>query len=689
MSLLRVNAVRLLWGLIWGLVFFAANLTGQGFSDVEARISGVTGSVVLSGNGLQSGPASRGLPLSPGNVIDTRGGGRAVISLTDGSVVVVQPGSVVTLKDFHQAGSLRELFEITLGQVRVRINHFAGKPNPYRMNSPTASIAVRGTEFSITVDRTGDTRVVVFEGSVEVTSLIDPSQRVVVETGQGVALAPGFGFQYFVPNGNDLARADNDRSNGKGPGSGGPPGGDHDQPSARAQAGTYERYIAGLESLDGLPLLLRYNALPEAYLDSAENPAYSTAFHSAEARLYLLPSLQGTPESVENSAGLGDTVSLPANFAASSQFSSYTPLRSGRMVLGASLTGSYFNSFDASGSGEPIDPAALGPIPSMGSLVTSGKSTSRFVDGSLSIASGFGKNSFGLAAEALRGNGALTSTTPDPDQPGQVLRDSRTDSSILQTRLTFGYKRDLSARHTFGAFARYGFLDAQTAGQFNLIRGAAQPLSLTHSPGHTIELGARLRGTISPRLAYGAEVAWFGISLADTLSTSGVTSSQQRDREHRESAGMGLAYQLSRRTMLIGDFAFGLSNLGAVRFQPAAGLLLQNGAAAYHFESVHVAVQHQLGARFFLLASAVNVWQGNNLTYSVFPNADGSTEPFSDSLFSTSPAAYLAARHISDFGGGVRITRDLFAQYLFSTDYGYSPSSHTLMLRYTFHFGRE
>ena len=96
-------------------------------------------------------PLTAGYTLTPGDRIDTRGGGRVVIDLSDGSMVVVAPESVVVLKDYRTAGSLRELFEITLGAVRVKINHFAGKPNPYRMNSPTASIAVRGTEFTIAV----------------------------------------------------------------------------------------------------------------------------------------------------------------------------------------------------------------------------------------------------------------------------------------------------------------------------------------------------------------------------------------------------------------------------------------------------------------------------------------------------------------------------------------------------------
>ncbi len=131
----------------------------------------------------------------PGDRLDTHGGGRIVIELTDGSMIVVQPESVIVIKDFRAAASLRELFEIMLGSVRVKINHFGGRPNPYRINSPTASIAVRGTDFSVTVNSRGDTQVSVYEGSVEVTNLADPAQSVVIEAGRGVLLVPGQGFR--------------------------------------------------------------------------------------------------------------------------------------------------------------------------------------------------------------------------------------------------------------------------------------------------------------------------------------------------------------------------------------------------------------------------------------------------------------------------------------------------------------
>jgi FecR protein len=691
-----------LWAISFGLLLvliLQIRSFGQGFPELEVRISSVTGPVLITGGpGQQSLAASRGMALLPGSVLDTSGGGRAVVSLTDGSMVVVQPDSVVTFKDFRQAGSLRELFDITLGQVRVKINHFAGRPNPYRMNSPTASIAVRGTEFSITVDSAGQTRVVVFEGSVEVTSRDDPSKRTLVETGQGIFITPGFEIQLFTPTARDLdsrARAIDKPTGGGSPstsGAGFPQGQqgiDRDQPSPQTQAGTYQRYIAGLESLTSLPLFLRYNAIPDAYLDSAENPAYATQFTQGQARIYMLPSLRGTPDPTGNPISAGGVQDLASAYSASTQFSAFLPFNRGHMVVGASGTASYYSDPITSTSGNPVDPGDLGPTEGLGSEVTSGKSVSRFLDGSILLAARYGENSFGVQIDGLKGNGSLASNLVDADFSGNTLQTSLTHSDILQTRLTFGYKREIAARHTVGIFARYGFVDAKTQDVFSFIGAKPQPLSQTVSPGHTAEVGIRLRGSVSPKLFYGMESGWLGLSLRDSLTSGSSGASQQQDRARRWSSGLGLGYLLGPRTMLIGDFGVGLSDVSGNRYQNGVGLLLQSGTSSGHFESVHIALQRELTKRVFLLASFVNVWEGNSLSYSVFPDSTGYSQPLSDSLFSTSPVSYQSPRHLSDFGAGYRLSKNLLAQYTFSTNYGYSSSSHTLMLRFTFHFSRE
>src|ERR1700693_2050986 len=131
------------------------------------------------------------------------------------------------------------------GSVRVKINHFAGRPNPYRINSPTASIAVRGTDFSITVDSRGDTQVMVYEGAVEVTSLIDPAQSVVIEAGRGVLLVPGQGFQLFnVLSGHEIAEQNQGNGRGSSASSTDSRVGQMDGDSTRNIASIYEQYIA-------------------------------------------------------------------------------------------------------------------------------------------------------------------------------------------------------------------------------------------------------------------------------------------------------------------------------------------------------------------------------------------------------------------------------------------------------------
>ena len=305
----------------------------------------MSGPAVLTSPGLSPLALTAGYILNPGDRVDTRGGGKVVIDLSDGSMVVVSPESVVVLKDYRAASSLRELFEITLGMVRVKINHFAGKPNPYRMNSPTASIAVRGTEFSIEVSAQGDTQVVVYEGAVEVSSLTDPARRVLIEAGRGVLVQAGQDFHLIAGRRRADAALDRDRGEvaiggecedrpmGRGratagecrrsaassvrhsrarrrgtqsaarrgrkaPGTqtgpqvaGAPAHRDHDESSPRANAGTYDRYLASLIDIGQLPFLFRFNAFPEAHLDSLENPAYATGFRSAEGRIFILPTL--------------------------------------------------------------------------------------------------------------------------------------------------------------------------------------------------------------------------------------------------------------------------------------------------------------------------------------------------------------------------------------------------------------
>jgi len=601
---------------------------------VVARAASVSGPSVLSNASVAAVGLTPGYILNPGDRIDTRGGGRVVIDLSDGSMVVVQPESVIVLKDYRQAVTLRELFEITIGMVRVKINHFVGRPNPYRMNSPTASIAVRGTDFSIQVDQQGQTQVVVYEGAVEVSSLADPDRRTLVEAGRGVLLS-GQDFHIFFaapnrPGGGDgdhkppLAMAPPDGN----PPPGGPPGPQqqpqqqpqhpdnaHDKDgdnSPRLNASAYDRYIAGLADLAQAPFLYRFNAFSEAHLDSLENPAAASQFTTGEGRFFFLPTFAGVRELQESQEAFGPGGTLPGDYSISPQLSMFIPVGGGFTMGGAVAVSRVGNT-------------------TLGDAYTPGSSSSAtFFSGALLAAKRVGSDSFGVEFDTLRGTGSLIS--------GQI----DTASSVTQDRLTAGYTRDLGRGATLGLFYRYAFINAGDAG----LQTAAA------SAGHSSEAGLRLRGALSRRLSYGVAAVWTGVSLRQQFSLATVAAPWQPYRQQRTTLALGLGYALNRRTMLSFDVAGGAA-------QPSAG----------RFGSVHVAMQTDVTRRLFASASYLNLWQRQGMTWF--------------------PGTYPIGSHFSDYGAGWRFSRDLFVQYLFSTNYGFSTPSHTVMLRYTFRLKAE
>jgi ferric-dicitrate binding protein FerR (iron transport regulator) len=188
--ILRLDSTSLRRRIRWSclLFLFAASIQWTGAAapaqSLDARVASVQGAALLRGK-QRVFILARGDLLTPGDEIDTRGGGRVVIELTDGSVVIIHPKSRIVISDYRAAPSLREMFRILVGRVRVKVAHSGGKPNPYRVNSPTASILVRGTEFGVAVEPSGDTSVEVYEGLVEVQSLGGPRRRALLTRGQG------------------------------------------------------------------------------------------------------------------------------------------------------------------------------------------------------------------------------------------------------------------------------------------------------------------------------------------------------------------------------------------------------------------------------------------------------------------------------------------------------------------------
>ena len=119
--------------------------------------------------------------LFPGDVIQTFKGGRLVLGLTDGSQAIIGEQTVLELMD--TSNSPRTIFNVLRGKTRVKIEKVGGRPNPYRVNTPTTVIAVRGTLFDVIVTEK-ETEVFVHEGEVAVANFARPEATVILLPGQ-------------------------------------------------------------------------------------------------------------------------------------------------------------------------------------------------------------------------------------------------------------------------------------------------------------------------------------------------------------------------------------------------------------------------------------------------------------------------------------------------------------------------
>lgn len=123
--------------------------------------------------------------LRTGDTIVTGRNGRLVIGLSDGSQAVIAPKTTVQID--RLTASPRSLFNLIKGKTRIQIEKLGGRPNPYRVNTPTAVIAVRGTIFDLLVDD-DETELYLHEGEVEVSNRRFPDQPLQILAGQSTRI---------------------------------------------------------------------------------------------------------------------------------------------------------------------------------------------------------------------------------------------------------------------------------------------------------------------------------------------------------------------------------------------------------------------------------------------------------------------------------------------------------------------
>jgi len=159
------NLIVCLSILLLGAAAFAQNPTLAALPLGSASIAEMKGEVkILAPQGGEVA-AQRGTVLAPETKISTAKGS-VLLDLPDGSQVLVKQNSNVVLKVPDQGKGY--WLELLLGRINAKVQKRLGNAPSFRMGTPTAVITVRGTHFSVDVDKKEHTYVEVYEGLVEV-----------------------------------------------------------------------------------------------------------------------------------------------------------------------------------------------------------------------------------------------------------------------------------------------------------------------------------------------------------------------------------------------------------------------------------------------------------------------------------------------------------------------------------------
>jgi len=164
------------------LLLAAVAAFGQPSGGGSARVVSLAGTLTLQ----RPREAPRALQVNavvlPGDELITGENSYATIETPTGARVEIFPDSRVVYSE--QSPDIQEFLHLFFGSIKVYIEKITGRPNPHKITTPTAVIAVRGTIFSVFVDDADSTLVAVDEGVVAVANRRFPQQEVILRAGE-------------------------------------------------------------------------------------------------------------------------------------------------------------------------------------------------------------------------------------------------------------------------------------------------------------------------------------------------------------------------------------------------------------------------------------------------------------------------------------------------------------------------
>jgi len=184
------NRRNLLSFLLLGAFLATAAASQSGGDVLSYEVASVKRKLLLEKTDGEERLAA-GDALASGNVVRTAWMSRAEIAAPE-QRALFRLGAGTRVRLAHDVPGL--LLEVEKGRLRAIFDELLGTEAPERVvTTPSAILAVRGTEYGVDVDAAGDTAVVVFSGVVEVLDRERRGPAVLVEAGYWVEVRRGSG----------------------------------------------------------------------------------------------------------------------------------------------------------------------------------------------------------------------------------------------------------------------------------------------------------------------------------------------------------------------------------------------------------------------------------------------------------------------------------------------------------------
>lgn len=160
------------------------------FKPAKARLISVRGNVMLSAANLPRAQATTGQVLGEGAALSTAASSFVTLALDDGSRVSIPSNSdmrISRLRTYVLGDNLDYDFDVTKGAARSKVAPLKSTNDSYRVHTPKAVSAVRGTDFEMRYDEaTGSDFAEVDEGALAVAT---QGRDVKLPAGNGLAVS--------------------------------------------------------------------------------------------------------------------------------------------------------------------------------------------------------------------------------------------------------------------------------------------------------------------------------------------------------------------------------------------------------------------------------------------------------------------------------------------------------------------